>query len=199
MKPLSKRNKCDKIAVKKQEKDRKQVRIIELDRDTCKGQKLHFSYDSFGVWKAAPAEEDENSFGFRYAYERCPRIHREYDMVLFRGDLAQPRVFGLMDDQELKAVMEVSEEWNERLRISSILVFDGFRRRGYGGLLMTKAKEIARRQHCRALVLDVESCNSGAVAFFRGQGLTFTGCDLTCYTNRFTEEHESRLEMGLML
>ncbi|MBO2516020.1 MAG: hypothetical protein CW338_01915 [Clostridiales bacterium] len=175
------------------------MRIIELDRDTYKGQRLLFSYDSFGVWKAVETENSGTAFGFRYEYERCPRIHREMEMGLFRDDLKDPRVFAVLEDQQLPALMEVSAEWNERLRISSLLVLEGYRRRGYGGLLMTKAKEIARKLHCRGLVLDVESCNSGAVAFFLEQGLRFTGCDLTCYTNQWTEEHETRLEMGMIL
>ena len=85
------------------------------------------------------------------------------------------------------------------LRITNLIVQDGFRRRGYGSLLMTKAREIARSQGRRALILETQSCNTAAISFYLSQGFSFMGFNACEYSNQDLEKHEVRLEMGLLL
>ena len=100
----------------------------------------------------------------------------------------------------MRAILEVTpENWNNRLRITNLCVQDGYRRRGYGTLLMTRAREIARAQHRRALILETQSCNTGAIGFYMAQGLSLMGFNACEYSNQDVEKHEIRLEMGCLL
>ena len=76
---------------------------------------------------------------------------------------------------------------------------EGYRRRGYGALLITKAREIARAQGRRALILETQSSNSAAIAFSLSQGLTLMGLNTSEYTNQDVENHEIRLELGCLI
>lgn len=127
------------------------MRIIELNRDEFKEQKALYSYDSYGCWKTELIEKD-GAPGMVFRFEKGPRVHREYELDIFQ----YPRssfVYALYEENEMRGYIELIHERSGRLRIAGLCVFDGFRRRGYGSLLMTKAKEIARRLHCRGLVL----------------------------------------------
>jgi ribosomal protein S18 acetylase RimI-like enzyme len=68
-----------------------------------------------------------------------------------------------------------------------------------GKALMNLAKQKAKEMGCRAMVLETQSCNENAIAFYRAQGFSFFGFDRSCYGNRDIENHEVRLEMGLYM
>ena len=174
------------------------MRIIELDRKGFEGRTVLFSYDSFGIWKAVPTAE-EGAMGTVFRYEKAPRTHHEIEQPFFQDYLPDSIVYALYDENEMRGFIEVAREWSGRLRVGGLNVFEGYRRRGYGSLLFTKAREAARRLKCRGIVLETQSCNSGAIAFYLRQGLRFTGCDLTCYSNSDIENNEVRIEMGMTL
>ena len=48
-------------------------------------------------------------------------------------------------------------------------------------------------------VLETQTCNERAIAFYRKMGFEIIGFDLYAYTNQDPERHEVRLEMGLKL
>jgi hypothetical protein len=52
---------------------------------------------------------------------------------------------------------------------------------------------------CRALILETQSCNTGAVRFYLSQGLTLMGFNACEYSNEDLERHEARLEMGMLI
>ncbi len=95
------------------------------------------------------------------------------------------------------AFLEISQEdWCNQLRVNELLVEEGFRGRGIGHLLMEKAKEIARINGNRALVLETQTCNYPAIRFYRSCGLKVIGLDTFHYSNEDIEKKEVRLEMG---
>lgn len=51
----------------------------------------------------------------------------------------------------------------------------------------------------RMLVLETQSCNERAIAFYRKNGFSVIGFDLYAYSNRDPERHEVRVEMGKRL
>ncbi len=65
-----------------------------------------------------------------------------------------------------------------------------------GHALMDFAKQQAKELGCRVLILETQSCNETAIAFYLAQGLTFFGFDRCCYGNRDVENREMRLELG---
>jgi len=56
-----------------------------------------------------------------------------------------------------------------------------------------------RESGARMAVLETQTCNERAIAFYRKMGFEIIGFDLYEYTNQDPERHEVRLEMGLKL
>ena len=92
------------------------------------------------------------------------------------------------------------EKWNNRYRISNICVFDhADRRRGVGTKLMEIILEEAVRSGARMAVLETQSFNSRAIAFYQKNGFQIIGFDRYAYSNSGPEEHNMRIEMGRKL
>ena len=51
----------------------------------------------------------------------------------------------------------------------------------------------------RMLVLETQSCNEAAIAFYRKCGFAIIGFDLYAYSNADPERHEVRVKMGKRL
>ena len=62
-----------------------------------------------------------------------------------------------------------------------------------------KAREKGRREGRRALVLETQSCNTDAIAFYLHEGLSLIGLDTCCYSNEDIPRGEVRLELGMYL
>ena len=108
--------------------------------------------------------------------------------------------YGILHGEELIAVIELCpEEWNGRMRVTELWVKEDCRSRGLGKRLLTFAKEEARRTGRRALVLETQSCNTRAIAFYFREGLSFIGFDACSYTNEDISRGEVRLELGIIL
>ena len=51
----------------------------------------------------------------------------------------------------------------------------------------------------RMAVLETQSCNENAIAFYRKNGFELIGFDRYAYSNADPERHEIRMEMGMKL
>ena len=92
------------------------------------------------------------------------------------------------------------ETWNNRFRISNICVFDtAARNRGIGSALLNAILAEAAKTGARMAVLETQSCNENAIAFYRKNGFEIIDFDLYAYSNIDPERHEIRIEMGKML
>ncbi len=176
------------------------MRFVELPKEQYAGYELKFEYDTSAYYDIA-ISGDGDGFSVAFALKSIPRQHKTFTASLYAPYLDDPRAFALQTNEgALAAIMEVSKEnRNNRLRVSNLLVFDGFRRRGYGTLLLCKAKALARSLSCRALILETQSCNTGAIRFYLSQGLTLMGFNACEYSNEDLEKHEARMEMGLLI
>lgn len=63
----------------------------------------------------------------------------------------------------------------------------------------TLAKEQAIREKRRAMILETQSCNVGAIAFYLQEGFELIGFDSCCYSNRDLERKEVRLDLGYFI
>lgn len=176
------------------------MRFVELPRAQYEGYELHFEYDTTGYYDVR-VRSSENGFAATFEYTPAPRARKTFTDRLYAPHWDDPRAYGLMNnDGALAGVLEVTpEKWNGRLRVTNLLIFDGFRRRGFGALLLCRAKAFARAMGCRALILETQSCNTGAVRFYLSQGLTLMGFNACEYSNEDLERHEARLEMGMLI
>lgn len=113
--------------------------------------------------------------------------------------MENPVVFGAFYYNRLIGVIECClESWNNRFRISNllVLVLDNFRNQRIGKLLIQKAEEAGRYNNARMLVLETQTCNRKAIDFYIKMGFQPIGFDLFCYTNCDPDKEEVRLEMA---
>jgi ribosomal protein S18 acetylase RimI-like enzyme len=148
---------------------------------------------------------DRTSNGFaidieRKAFEK-PVTHapEEYDFPdrLYEEHWKNACAWGVLVNDELIACIETdSELWSNRLRITELWVAEAYRRKGLGHRLIEVAKEQARREGRRAVILETQSCNVNAIDFYLHEGFTLIGLDTCCYKNNDLQRKEVRLEFG---
>ena len=126
----------------------------------------------------------------------------EYDYPdgLYQDHWEKAEAYGMYTEEngerKLLACIEVCpEEWSNRLMVTELWVDDSLHRQGIGTALMNKAKEIAKAQGRRAVILETQSCNVRAIAFYKSQGFQLMGFDTCCYTNRDIERREVRFNL----
>ena len=173
------------------------MEIRELKPEVYAGRKFTARYQTTGYYDICPAED-----GFRIQYRPFDApVERSFDDVFFGEWLEAPVAFGAFEGETLLGFVEGSmENWNKRFRLSNICVFDGAKRGGgVGTALMRIIQTAAEAAGARMLVLETQTCNERAIAFYRRSGFEIIGFDRYAYSNADPERHEMRLEMGKKL
>lgn len=173
------------------------MEIQKLDRDIYAGQQFTVRYQTNGFYDIRPVES-----GFQVEHQSFDApVEKSFDDVFFSKWLDDPVAYGAFEDGRLLGYVEgFLETWNNRYRISNICIFDhGYRRRGIGSLLMGTILKEAKAAKARMAVLETQTCNETAIAFYRRNGFEIIGFDLYSYSNTDTEKHEVRMEMGKTL
>ena len=123
----------------------------------------------------------------------------EYDFPdkLYEDHLKNANAWGVIVNEELIAAIETDQEiWSNRLRITELWVSENYRKQGIGHALIEIAKEQARREGRRAIILETQSCNVNAIDFYQHEGFQLIGMDTCCYANNDLQRKEVRLEFG---
>lgn len=184
-------------------------KIIPLPKEEWKGTPIWLKYTTNEYYDLEKTEDDSR-FEVRMVKKKfeTPVTHspEEYDFPdqLYADYWEKAQAFGIVSEQngkkELLACIEICpEEWSNRLMVTELWVADALQRQGIGTRLMNLAKEEAKKQGRRAIILETQSCNVRAIAFYRSQGFELIGFDSCCYSNRDQEKHEIRLNMGFFL
>lgn len=174
--------------------------IVPLPKAAYEGHEIVFEYDSELYYDVRLYDTPEGTSAdfVRMPFPQAKRI--SFVCKLYEPFLDAPEAFGVFEEERLTAVVEISPEiWCNRLRITNLWVDEGLRRGGIGQKLIEHVKEIAQRRKARAIVLETQTCNAGAVAFYRSQGFTLTGFDALAYSNEDIERKEVRVEMALRI
>ena len=173
------------------------MEIRRLNQKDYAGRKFTARYQTKGYYEICASEQ-----GFRLDYRSFPApVVRSFDDVFFGEWLEAPAAFGAFDGDRLVGFAEGSiESWNNRFRISNICIFDSAARgKGAGRRLMEAIEREAAASGARMIVLETQSCNEAAIAFYRKNGFSVIGFDLYAYSNTDPERHEVRIEMGKKL
>lgn len=176
---------------------RKYMEIRSLDKETYAGEKFTVRYKTNGYYDISASGQ-----GFRIQYESFEApVEKSFDDVFFGEWLENPVAFGAFENEKLIGYVEGSpENWNHRFRISNICVFDNAKRnQGIGTMLMETIMKVAKSSGARMIVLETQSCNENAIAFYKKNGFDIIGFDLYSYSNTDPERHEVRIEMGKKL
>jgi len=121
----------------------------------------------------------------------------DYPDKLYADHYENAYAWGIIIEDKLIAAMETDiEEWSNRLRITELWVSKDYQKKGIGHKLIEIAKEQARRERRRAIILETQSCNVNAVDFYQHEGFELIGLDTCCYANNDLERKEVRLEFG---
>ncbi|MBR5419658.1 MAG: GNAT family N-acetyltransferase [Lachnospiraceae bacterium] len=180
--------------------------ISELAKEEWKGTPIYMDYTTEEYYDVEIKEEDGcfQTLMTKKRFEE-PVTHRsqDYDFPdgLYQDHWEGAQAFGIVGEEkgkkELLACIEICPEgWSNRLIVTELWVSEPLRRQGVGTALMNLAKEKAKEQGRRAVILETQSCNTAAIAFYRSQGFRLIGFDSCCYTNRDIERREVRFDMG---
>lgn len=176
--------------------------IIHLPRDEWKGTIIPIRYKTEKYYDVTMNKTDK---GYAIEIEKKdfkePVTHtsEEYDFPdkLYAEHWENAYAWGVLVEGELVAAIETDQElWSNRLRITELWVEEKYQKQGIGHRLIEMAKEQARRERRRAIILETQSCNVNAVDFYQHEGFTLIGMDSCCYKNNDLQRKEVRLEFG---
>ena len=180
--------------------------IIPLPKEKWKGTVIPLKYTTEEYFDLETSFESD-AFKVQMVKKRfeSPVTHtpEEYDFPdrLYQDHWENAEAYGIVSENgELMACIEICpEEWSNRLMVTELWVADPLQRRGIGRSLMEIAKEKAQQQGRRAIILETQSCNVRAIAFYRSQGFELIGYDSCCYTNADIERREIRFNFSYFM
>lgn len=166
------------------------MRFLELPKGEFAGGELRYIFDTSACYFPEMQAEGD-SFSLRLAARPIPRQHLDYITRIYEPRLVNARVWTLIDNVgERVGYIELAEERGGHVsRITNLLVEDAYRRRGYGSLMISKAKTLAKAAGADSLRIFVSGINAGAVRFLLAQGMSLVGFSAL--------DHELLMEMGM--
>jgi len=113
--------------------------------------------------------------------------------------LEQDLSFGLLENGQLVAICVLEHQvWNNLLYIEQIEVLPDLRGHGLGALMLAEVQETAVRLNARAISLETQNTNGEAIDFYRKNGFSIEGFDLSFYTNTDLTDGEVAVFMKKM-
>ncbi len=173
------------------------MEIKKLDKQKYTGKRFFTDYTTSGYYDIIRTDS-----GFDICYKKFDRIKTiPFGDSFFNEWLDCPEAYGCFDGEELIGFAEgFLESWNNRYRINNICVFNElYRHKGVGHMLMETILNAAVKSGARMAVLETQSCNEKAIAFYKKHGFKIIGFDLYSYTNIDLQRHEVRIEMGMVI
>jgi hypothetical protein len=176
--------------------------INPLEREKWQGYELPFHYSSHNYYDV---EINRSDSGFQVSFVKKPFDTPFEHMPNEQDKLFQPwwddiKAWGVEKNGRLIAAIETAvEEWSNRLRVTELWVDDAHRRNGTATALMDIAIQRARDEKRRVLMLETQSRNEGAIAFYLAYGFTLIGFDACAYQNNDLSRKEVRMELGIFL
>jgi len=176
-------------------------RIVPLERAFWENYELAFHYVSNHYYDVEIVRSgDDFSVSFVKKPFDVPYEHMPDDTdKLFQPWWDDIKAWGVTVDGGLIAVIETAvEKWSNRLRVTELWIDDAYRRQGIGTALMDMAVKRARDEKRRALMLETQSRNETAIAFYLSYGFTLIGFNACEYRNNDLARKEVRMEMGML-
>ena len=177
-------------------------RIARLDPEKWRDYMLPFHYISHNYYDVEITRSDE---GFDVSFVKKPfdtpfeHLPNDTDK-LFQPWWEDIAAWGIVIDNRLIAVIETAvEQWSNRLLVTELWIDDAYRRQGIGTALMNLALKRARDEKRRVLMLETQSRNENAIAFYLAFGFTLIGFDACAYHNNDLVRKEVRMELGILL
>ena len=166
------------------------MRFLDLPKAEFAGGELRYIFDTSACYLPEIAQTPDG-FEMRLTAAAMPRRHVDYITRIYDPRLTDPRVTALLDNEgERVGYMEIAYERDGQVaRVTNLLVEDAYRRRGYGSLLLSRARATARADGAVSLRAYVSGVNVGAARFLLRQGMSLVGFSML--------DDELLLEMGM--
>ena len=176
--------------------------IALLDRSEWQDYRLEFHYVSDTYYDV---EINRSEDGYHVMFIKKP-FDEPYEKMPDNTDkLFQPwwdeiKAWGIVHDGRLIAAVETAAEgWSNRLRVTELWIDGAYRRQGIGTALMDIAMKRVKDEKRRVLMLETQSCNEAAIAFYHAYGFSLIGFNACEYQNDDLSRKEVRMEMGIIL
>ncbi len=178
------------------------MHIIPLEKEKYDYFELHYSYvTSEHYVVSCVSSRDKMSLELvRRPYDE-PREESNTD-TLYQEYWQNCEAYAVCDDDtnEILGYVEIaSDEWNNRLRMTQLLVNKEARGKGAGKFMVDFVKSVAREREYRIIVLEAQNYNIPAIDFYLSQGFSFCGGNVYFYSNCDIEDDEVMLEMAYLL
>lgn len=181
--------------------------IVPLPKEEWKGTPVPMRYTTEGYFDVE-IREDADSFHVDMVmkkFDEPVRHEPDFSDGLYPDYWPGAEAWGIIGEEKgedglpkkkLLACIECCpEEWSNRLLVTEVWVAEELHRQGIATRMMNLVKEKARRDGRRAIMLETQSCNVHAIAFYRSQGFQLLGLDSCCYGNFDIERHEVRINL----
>lgn len=131
------------------------MRGVKLDKKEYEGYEVLFQYETSECYKMK-SNQTSTGFCIELVRENLDKIvKKEFTGELYKSHWEDPEAYAVMEENRPVAIIQVAREsWSKRLRVTDLCIEEPYRRRGYGRLLMNKAKEIAKEEECSAIILE---------------------------------------------
>jgi len=175
-------------------------KITPLEKEKWQGYPLEYRNISHNYYDVEIAHKDDNfHISFVKKPFETPLVNNGHDK-LFQPWWDNIKAWGIIKEGKLIAAIETTaENWNNRLRITELWVDYDHRRKGIAKALMDTAAQSAKEEKRRAVVLETQSRNEGAIDFYINYGFSLIGFDACAYKNNDIDRKEVRMEFGILL
>ncbi len=174
------------------------MEIVFLPKEKWKGTPVPLTYSNDSYYDLEISPLTEKGCTVSLVRKTSGLFSRDHNDTLYQEYWENAEAYGVVSEQgEMLACIEVCpEEWSNRLLVTELWVAEEIRGQGVGKRLMDRAKEIARSQKRRAVMLETQTCNTNAIGFYLHEGFELIGLDTCCYTNDDIGKKEVRLNLG---
>lgn len=177
------------------------MEIVELDRKEYDYFELHYHYETDEYYEVV-SKSTKEEMSVKFLRKKFPEkvVYDNID-TLFQEYWNNPRAFGVKDDDgSIVAYLEFdTEEWNNSLVMTQLLVKEECRGKGVGRMLVDFVKDFAIREDYRIITLETQNTNIPAIDFYFKMGFEFCGSNIFFYSNDDIGENEVMLEMAITL
>ena len=177
------------------------LKIVQMEIKDLEDRFTIFAYTSDWHYKA-DIHEKEDGWSLDLKKTRFPRTfvkHDESDKFIQEYKGRSEIYLAFIDGIEAGQLQIEFQEFNKSLRVWDLDIWPDFQRSGLGRAFMELCKKRATELDARRIILETQSSNSKAIAFYRAMGFQLIGMDASCYHNDDVERGEVRLEMAIYL
>ena len=174
--------------------------ITQITQERWNNHVLNFHYTSKNYYDV---EISHNLNSFNVSFTKRPfdtPITKNFVFNLFQPWNTDVKSWGIIENNNIVAVIETAVEgWSNKLRIPALWIDDAYHRQGIGAALINFAIQRAKDENRRMIIVETQSCNENAIAFYLACGFTLVGFDACCYGNDDIAKKEVLLQFGLQI